>query len=186
MNNLSQPIMEPGCIEFYAHQGQAFVFIDGEKMPVADAPVKVHKMIRRDLEHHPGALHALEQMNITDPIDQHLQYTMCMHGELNSQPDFIKFQPNTTDQEFTQLICGVQHCAHRGVLCHKIHGQYGNLTDRESEIVRHIARGAHPQEIADSFGTSINTVRNQIETIKSKIGVDSLAGIAIYGTQNRF
>lgn len=186
MNNHSLPIMEPGCIEFFAHQGHAFCFVDGDKMLVADAPVRIHQMIRRDIERHPGALPALEQMYITDPIQQHEQYVMCMHGELNSQPDFIKFQPNTSDQEFTQLICGVQHCAHRGVLCQKIHGQYGNLTDRESDILHLIAKGGRPQEISDALGTSVNTVRNQIETIKSKIGADSLSGIAIYAMQNKF
>lgn len=186
MNNLSQTIFEPGSIEFYAHQGHAYVFIDGENMLVADAPVRIHQMIRRDIEHHPGALTALEKMGITDPAAQHSQYIMCMHGELNSNPDFVAFKPNTSDQEFTQLICGVKNCAHRGILCQKIHGQYGDLTERESDILHLISKGGRPQEIADALGTSVNTVRSQIEAIKSKIGVDSFSGIAIYAVQNKF
>ncbi len=186
MNNLSQPIMQKGSIEFFAHQGQAFVFIDGEKMPFADAPVRVHQMIRRDIEHHPGAIQALDSMNITDPIAQHEQYVMCMYGELESQPDFINFKHNSNFHEFTSLMCGTLHCPHRGLLCERIHGQYGDLTDRESEILHHISTGARPQEIADAFGTSINTVRTQIESIKSKIGTESLMGIAIFATVNKF
>lgn len=186
MNNLSQHILEPGCIEFYAHQGQAFVFVDGEKMPVSDAPVRVHQMIRRDIEHHPGAMAALEEMGITDPIKQHEQYAMCMHGDLNSQPDFIEFKPNLSDQEFTQLICGVRACKHRGVLCQKLHGQYANLTDRESEVLHLIGIGARPQDIADVLGTSVNTVRSQIESLKSKTGADSLVELAIFATVNKF
>jgi len=106
MNNHSQPIMEPGCIEFFEHQGHAFCFVDGEKMLVADAPVRVHQMIRRDIERHPGALQALEQMFITDPIAQHEQYAMCMHGELNSQAEVNQFKPKTSGHELTQPICG--------------------------------------------------------------------------------
>lgn len=186
MNNLSQPIMQKGSIEFFAHQGQAFVFVDGEKMPVADAPVRVHQMIRRDIEHHPGALPALESMSITDPVAQHEQYVMCMYGELKSEPDFIDFKRNPENCEFTSLLCGTLNCKHRGILCERIHGQYGDLTDRESDILHHISKGARPNEIADSLGITVNTVRTHIENIKSKIGAESLSGLAIFATVNKF
>jgi DNA-binding CsgD family transcriptional regulator len=186
MNNLSQPILQQGSIEFFAHQGQAFVFVDGEKMPVADAPVRVHQMILRDIEHHPGALPALESMNINDPLAQHEQYVMCMHGELNAQPDFINFKPNIADREFIQLICGVTQCKHRGVLCQRIHGQYGELTGRESIILHLIGKGGRPQEIADSLNISIHTVRCHIDNIRSKIGADSLLGVGIFANFNKF
>lgn len=183
MNTISQPIMQKGSIEFCAHQGQAFVFVDGEKMPVADAPVRVHQMIRRDIEHHPGATQALEALNITDPIAQHEQYTMCMHGELNGVPDFINFKPNTDDHEYTSLICGTRNCKYRGVLCQKIHGQYGNFSNREGEILQLLKQGGRPQEIADALGTSIHTVRCQIENMKLKTGIDSLLGLVVFSNK---
>lgn len=186
MNNISQTIFQKGCIEFFAHEGSAYVFIDGEKMPVADAPVRVHEMIRRDIEHHPGAMQAMESLNITEPLAQHEQYIMCMHGELNSQPDFINFKPNANDHEFTSFICGVVNCAHRGVLCQRIHGQYGNLTRRESDVLHMIGKGFRPQEIAEALLISVCTVRIHIENIKSKIGADSLIGVAVFASQNKF
>ena len=186
MNAISHPIMNKGAIEFFAQDGEAWCFVDGEKMLVSEAPVRVHQMIRRDIEHHPGALQALESMNITDPIAQHEHYTMCMHGELNFQPDFIDYKPNALDHEFTSLICGVQHCAHRGILCQRIHGEYGNLTNREADILHLIGKGQHPSDMAQMLEISITTVRTHIENIKSKIGVDRLSGIAIFATQNKF
>lgn len=186
MNNISQTIFKKGSIEFFAHEGNAFVFIDGEKMPVSDAPVRVQQLIRRDIERHPGATQALESLHITDPIAQHEQYIMCMHGELNAQPDFIDYKPNALDREFTSLICGVVNCAHRGVLCQRIHGEYGNLTNRESDILHLIGKGGRPQEIANALNISVCTVRIHIENIKSKIGAESLSGVAIFASQNRF
>jgi len=186
MNNITQPIMQKGSIEFFAHQGQAFVFIDGEKMPVADAPVRIHQMIRRDIEHHPGATAALESLNISDPVAQHEQYVMCMYGELKSEPDFIDFKHNPSNNEFTSLICGTKNCKYRGILCQKVHGQYGNLTKRESEVLHYLSKGARPQEIADALFISITTVRTHIENIKLKIGADSLSGVAIFASVNKF
>jgi len=186
MNNLTQPIMQKGSIEFFAHQGQAFVFIDGEKMPVADAPERLHRMIRRDLEQHPGALTALEAMNITDSTEQHEQYVMCMYGELKSEPDFIDFKHNPSNNEFTSLICGTQKCKYRGILCAKLHGQFGDLSNREIDILHLIAKGGRPQEIADALFISIHTVRCHIDNIRCKIGADSISGVAIFATANKF
>jgi len=45
------------------------------------------------------------------------------------------------------------------------------LTARELEVLRLIARGMSNREIADSFGTSEGTVKNQTSSILQKLGV---------------
>ena len=47
------------------------------------------------------------------------------------------------------------------------------LTTRESQIVALLARDTQAKEIAAALGTSVHTVRNQIEALYKKLGVHS-------------
>jgi len=174
--------MKRGAIEFYVNNGEAFAEIDGQRMLLSDAPVNVHEMIRRNIEHHPGAIEALESMGLNSASQQHEQYIACMYGEYNHTPDFLNFRHSVDDDEFTQLLCGVNNCKFRGVLCHKIHAKYSDLTDREVQICLHIRADFSSKEIADMLDISINTVSVHIANILSKIGCNSRAGIASWAS----
>jgi len=54
------------------------------------------------------------------------------------------------------------------------------LSQRESEIARHVARGLTTPQIALLFGTSKLTVRNQIGKIFDKVGVSSRSELAAW------
>ena len=45
------------------------------------------------------------------------------------------------------------------------------LTDREREVLRLMAGGYSNREIADALGTAEGTVKNQVSSILSKLGV---------------
>lgn len=45
------------------------------------------------------------------------------------------------------------------------------LTERELEVLRHIARGHSNQEIADQLFVSLNTIKTHVNNIYSKLGV---------------
>ena len=47
------------------------------------------------------------------------------------------------------------------------------LTPRESQILALLARDTQAKEIAAALGTSVHTVRNQIEALYKKLGVHS-------------
>ena len=49
--------------------------------------------------------------------------------------------------------------------------QEGLLTERELEVLRHIARGRSNQEIADTLFVSLNTVKTHTNNIYGKLGV---------------
>ena len=53
------------------------------------------------------------------------------------------------------------------------HRQAYDLTDREQQITRLIARGAGTAEIADKLFLSAHTVRDHVKAIFSKVGVSS-------------
>lgn len=49
----------------------------------------------------------------------------------------------------------------------------GGLTDREHEVLRHLAAGMSTRELAETLSVSISTVRNHIHNILSKLKVHS-------------
>jgi len=59
---------------------------------------------------------------------------------------------------------------------HKI----SELTDREEDILRHLAQGATNQEIANSLGMSEKTVRNRLSEIFSKLRLNNRTQAALY------
>ena len=49
----------------------------------------------------------------------------------------------------------------------------GGLTCRESEVLRHLARGSSTEEIAAALFMALNTVRNHVARILEKTGTHS-------------
>ena len=58
------------------------------------------------------------------------------------------------------------------------------LTLREREVLRGLARGLNPKEIAEALGTSAKTVQNQISQMKDKLGIREPAGLILYAQKN--
>ena len=56
---------------------------------------------------------------------------------------------------------------------------FPDLTDRERQVLAHIARGHANQEIADELGLSLKTVRNHVSAILAKLQVVDRAQAAI-------
>jgi HD-GYP domain-containing protein (c-di-GMP phosphodiesterase class II) len=55
-----------------------------------------------------------------------------------------------------------------------------NLSDRELDVSRLIARGKMNKEIADILGISLRTVQNHVAHIFDKLGVHSRSGVAVW------
>lgn len=55
----------------------------------------------------------------------------------------------------------------------KSHPECSSLTDREIEILNRLSTGLLNKEIADDMGLSINTVKNHLQNIYSKLCVEN-------------
>lgn len=56
------------------------------------------------------------------------------------------------------------------------------LTDREVEVLRLVARGKSNKEIGTALGISARTVQHHVAHVYDKIGVGSRAGAALFAT----
>lgn len=62
----------------------------------------------------------------------------------------------------------------------------GRLSQREREVLAHLAAGHRAQVVADTFVVSLATVRSQIRAILTKLGVSSqLEAVAVYRRAGR-
>jgi HD-GYP domain-containing protein (c-di-GMP phosphodiesterase class II)/DNA-binding CsgD family transcriptional regulator len=61
----------------------------------------------------------------------------------------------------------------------------GDLTDREVEVLRLIARGRSNREVAERLFISVKTVGRHVENVYAKIGVSSRAAAAVFAMEHR-
>jgi len=58
-----------------------------------------------------------------------------------------------------------------------------NLTQREIEVLKHVANGDTNQEIADALFISLRTAQTHVTNILRKVGVDSRVELAAYAVR---
>lgn len=59
-----------------------------------------------------------------------------------------------------------------------------SLTDRELEVIKHIARGLSNREIATEMVISEKTVKTHVSNLLGKLGVDDRTQAAIWAVKN--
>ena len=59
------------------------------------------------------------------------------------------------------------------------------LTQRERDVLRHIASGQANKQIAHTLGLSVRTVETHRLNIKRKLGIDGQAELIKYAVENR-
>jgi PAS domain S-box-containing protein len=63
------------------------------------------------------------------------------------------------------------------------HAEVADLTNRERQVLERIARGMNNDEIATNLGIGVQTVRNYVSTIYSKINVKSRAEAVVWARE---
>jgi DNA-binding CsgD family transcriptional regulator len=59
------------------------------------------------------------------------------------------------------------------------------LTDRETEVIRSIARGRTNQEIADELFISLSTIKGHLTAVRRKFGARNHVEIAAWAWESR-
>jgi HD-GYP domain-containing protein (c-di-GMP phosphodiesterase class II)/DNA-binding CsgD family transcriptional regulator len=63
-------------------------------------------------------------------------------------------------------------------------GAVAGLTDRELEVLRHIARGATLKQVARDLGLAVKTVDRHVQNIYAKINVSTRAAATLFAVEN--
>lgn len=66
----------------------------------------------------------------------------------------------------------------------KVSMPHEDLTEREMEVLRSIARGKSNQEVADELFIGIKTVKSHVTNVLAKLGVEDRTQAAIYAFKN--
>ncbi len=61
-----------------------------------------------------------------------------------------------------------------------------NLTSREREVLRRLANGDNPKEIASQLGVTLKTAQNHIVSIKDKLAIHEPAGLVRYAIKHGY
>lgn len=92
--------------------------------------------------------------------------------------DFVnKFLKRTSNQDFAEkedmAIISPQSQASDDAGKDSSHPECSSLTDRECDILTRLSKGMLNKEIANEMGLSINTVKNHLQNIYSKLCVEN-------------
>ncbi|MFV0378291.1 MAG: response regulator transcription factor [Mangrovibacterium sp.] len=60
----------------------------------------------------------------------------------------------------------------------------GDLTQREKDVIKHVALGLSNKEMADKLNISIHTVISHRKNITEKLNIKSISGLTVYAIMN--
>lgn len=81
-------------------------------------------------------------------------------------------------------FCPESATALRFVMAHRAREADLNIT--EQKILRFVAEGREPKDIAIGVGVAVGTVRNYLVQIRQKLGVSSMVNLAKYAVEHGF
>ncbi len=167
--------------EFFEENGEVYFMNNRRTHEFHELDVVQLDMLREDLEAHPMALKAIEELGIIDPVYQIKQWAICNFGNFDNKADLT---------EDGVIIHEHVNCAKRGtckfegVICQPLLVENGTLTIREVQIIKLVAKDLLDKQISGMLGIALNTMAVHRTNIEKKIGCHSKAGITAYAYQN--
>lgn len=104
---------------------------------------------------------------------------LLLDGNTAANNLFASIDISSTEEE---LIDAIDTCIEK--IGKTVAPAPGELTPRETDVLRCIARGMINKEIADSLNISINTVLTHRKNITAKLGIKTVSGLSLYAMMN--
>ncbi len=140
----------------------------------------------RHIKKHFGSIRLLAVTPDADPMEVRHYIRMGLDGHLLYSCD---------EDEIVEALetLGAGGCFYCGKVLEAIEGladeavtcRGANLTERETEIVKHIAAGMSNKQIAEKLSLSVYTVQTHRKNIMRKIGARNTAGVVSYAISER-
>ena len=139
---------------------------NGKTLNWSEIPEKAFEIVSEDLAKHPDAVKALKDWNFHSPEEMLKQYIFCRFGRYDGNPDITE-DGQVIESEY--FDCGLRgKCKYEGKICSTVQVANGELTKRETEILKEVAKNKLNKEIADILNISEHTVSSHIQNIQQK------------------
>lgn len=86
--------------------------------------------------------------------------------------------------KITNILVAPEEIAVTPAYLKKVSCEGFGITDREMEIIRHVAEGLSNKQIADKLFLSTHTVNTHRKNIMNKLGVNNTAGVVLFAVKN--
>lgn len=131
-----------------------------------EVPEEGLEIIYEDMAKHPDVVMHIKDWNIHDPREMAKQYIFCRFGDFDGDPDIDENGKVGYAEYFDCGLRGV--CKYEGKICTTIKLENGELTKRELEVLKLVAKGKLNKEIADELEIVEHTVNSHIQNIQQK------------------
>ncbi|WP_336828474.1 helix-turn-helix transcriptional regulator [Sphingobacterium multivorum] len=131
-----------------------------------DFPQEAIDIVCEDMAAHPEVILDIRDWNVTDKDEMIALYIFCRFGKFDTEPDI---NANGTIGYAEYFDCGKRGtCKYEGRICTTLKVENGELTKRELETLKLVAKGKLNKEIADIMEISEHTVNSHITNIQQK------------------
>ncbi len=184
MNNPKLPAgLENKSVEIYVYNHELKAIFNGEIIPFIELPEEVIEIFEIELIKDKVAYSTVETVfKLIDSSDILEQYVKCRYGGFDFIPDLVHGKLSTNPEYWD---CGLRgKCAAEGKVCKLPVAKNGQLTPRETEVIRYVAEGLPDKIIAHKMDIAISTVVTYQKRIRTKLGAYSRIDIMKFAITN--
>jgi len=155
-------------VEIFYYGAEVYAIYQGKRLAFNEWPGKLYDYLAADMQKHPLAVEAMDELGVTDFRDRLWIYARCRFGSFDGKPD-ISADGRVLHTEYYD--CGLRgECSFEGRICSHMKVEQGYLTPREIDIMRLAAEDFMNKEIAYKLNISVKTVPVHKRNMLRKIG----------------
>lgn len=171
--NPNIPGLTDSRIECFLSNGELFFLQNGATIKIDELHSTAISAIKSHLIANPTKVELMNRQGIIDERSQMVQLMSCLCGGLDHSPDIDDEGLHADYHPCPYRVDG--SCPFEMSLCEspKINGY--SISKREVEILQMLAIGLQDKEISAKLGTSVNTVKTQLQRLREKTGLQNRA-----------
>jgi len=173
------PALIDSCTEFFDAKSFTYNLCNGMTEKSDFLSHKFTALLAEAIEADKDAKRSLTKMGINDPQARIRKFYQCNYSAFDKHPDITK-DGQLGPREYVPCSLREGGCSFENKLCRNPQ----NLTNREMQVAKRIARGNYDMEICSELSISENTLRNHKNNIEEKIERKGKSAIANWIGEN--
>ena len=169
--------------EIYAHNGKLYGTLKGKSLTFEELPAHIKDYYTQEyFDDVDAQISIKEDMGIIGFQRALYTYILCNHGGFDFEPDY---DPAIAEIKKEYWQCGKRfQCASEGKVCKPWIMTNYNLSIREIEVIKYMAKGLTDAEISAKMNLATTTAQTHSRNIKTKLGMHSRSAITSFAKEN--